>query len=219
MSRRPNFKEGLAQRGISEDVFKRGLLVTMAQANVLTKGISATEAEAKKFYEQNVSKTNPAARYYTPELVQVAVIVTRAQKDAEAALSDLNRGIPWQTVVQKYSVDDSKANSGILPPTLKGRTRASTIAGLESAIFAMKVGERIGPRNFAGAWWIIRCLDKKPEQTLKYEDVKSECMVGAKLVKAGPDAGKKVQAGFDEFQKDSKLKAFWPQYSEAVKIE
>lgn len=219
LAKRKNFKENLQRQGLTEEQFKSNLKLQMAQTNVLTKGVKVTDAEIREFYHQNTNPKNPNARFYMPETVQLAVIVTRTEEDAKKALADLNRGIAWATVVKNYSLDDSKENDGVLPPTVRGRTRASTIPGLEDAVFGMKVGDRIGPRQFAGAWWIIRCLDKRPAQTLPFEEVKTECEIGAKLVKAGPETAKKVETRFAEFQKNAEVKAFWPQYSEVIKIQ
>jgi foldase protein PrsA len=219
LAKRKNFKENLQRQGLTEEQFKSNLKLTMAQANVLTKGVKVTEAEIREFYRRNSDPKNPTARFYLPETVQLAVIVTRTEEDARKALADLNRGIAWSTVVKNYSLDDSKENDGVLPPTVRGRTRASTIPGLEDAVFGMKVGDRIGPRQFAGGWWIIRCLDKRPAQKIPFQEVRTECEVGAKLVKAGPETVRKVEAKFAEFQKNAEIKAFWPQYAEAVKTK
>lgn len=219
LKKQPNFDQTLRAQNQTPEQFKQGLRVSMAQAAVVAKGVDVSDKEIKAFYDTNVDKKNENARFYRPDLVQIAVIVTETQAEARQAQTDLANGIAWTTVVEKYSKDQSKANNGILPPTLRGRTRAAQVPGLEEEIFKMKVGDSLGPKNFAGAWWIIRCLEKQPEYTLKFDDVKGQCEIGAKLVKAGPDAVKKAETGFAEFQKEADIKAFWPQYTEALKIK
>jgi parvulin-like peptidyl-prolyl isomerase len=216
--KKPNYKETLARTRLTESDLKRAFRISLAQAAVLNQGVTVTDPEIRRFYERNVDKKNPNARYYTPETIQIAVIVTRTEEEAKKARQQL-RLKSWAAVVKEFSVDMSKANNGLLPPTLRGRTRASKIAGLEDDLFRMKVGEQMGPRRFAGAWWIIRCVDRKPEKTLPFEQVKDECRTGAMLLKGIPANAKKVQEGFEEFQKKANIQAFWTQYKQAVSAQ
>lgn len=215
----PKLPEMLASRGLTVADFKDSLRLTMARNNVLTNGIKVSDAEARAFYKKNIDKKNPNAAFYTPESTQIAVIVTRTEADAKKAQADLSRGIAWPTVVKTYSQDNSKANDGVLPVTFRGRSRASQIPGLENLLFSMKIGDEVGPRQFAGAWWIIRCMDKKAAVTRSYDDVKDDCLTGAAVLKGGEANVKQAQAAFVEFQKDSKLQSFWPNYADAVKMK
>ena len=45
---------------------------------------------------------------------------------------------------------------------------------MEDAIFRMLPGQRIGPRKFGTSWWIINCIQHKPELTMKYKDVRED---------------------------------------------
>ncbi|MCC6484190.1 MAG: peptidyl-prolyl cis-trans isomerase [Armatimonadetes bacterium] len=215
----PKLAEILARRGLNLGDFKENLRLSMAKANVLTNGIKVSDSDVKAFYEKNIDKKNPNAAFYTPESVQIAVIVTKTEAEAKKAQADLSRNIPWPTVVKTYSQDNSKANDGVLPPTFRGRSRSSQIPGLEDLIFSMKIGEQVGPKQIVGAWWIIRCLDKKPAVTRSFADVKDDCLTGAALLKGGNANIKKRQTAFSEFQKNAKVQAFWPNYAEAVKVK
>lgn len=219
LAEEPGFDEGLRQRGVDAGTFKRQLKLSMAQAAVIGKGVDVTDEEVQKFYKENIDKTNPQALFYTPEMVQLAVIVTQTEAQAQAALKELNAGKPWEEVVEKHSQDSSKINRGILPPTFRGRTNSSQVPGLDSTIFAMKQGDQVGPRQFAGAWWIIRCLDRKSEVLQPFDKVKEQATTGAILVKAGPERMKEAEAGFAEFRAKAETNAFWPQYAEAVKVQ
>ena len=99
LKKEPKLREMLAQRGLSEAQFRESLMMATAQANVLSKGVTVTDAEARRFYDANVNKSNPNAVFYTPESVQIAVIVTQTEARSRLANADLNRNIPWQTVV------------------------------------------------------------------------------------------------------------------------
>lgn len=219
LSEEPGFDEGLRQRGIDAAAFKRQLKLSLAQAAVIGKGVDVTDEEVRKFYKENIDKSNPQALFYTPDMVQLAVIVTQTKAQAQTALKELNEGKPWEEVVEKHSQDSSKMNKGILPPTFRGRTNSTQVPGLDATIFAMKQGDQVGPRQFAGAWWIIRCLDRKSEVIQPFEKVVEQATTGATLVKAGPDRMKEAEAGFAEFRAKAETNAFWPQYSDAVKVQ
>ena len=106
----------------------------------------------------------------------------------------------------------------MIPTIVRGRNNLGKINGLEDAIFDLKIGSDLGPRQFAGAWFIIKCLDRQSARTLPFDQVKEECRAGAMLVKGLPVNGKKMEGEFQQFQKDSLCQAFWPAYKEVVKL-
>jgi parvulin-like peptidyl-prolyl isomerase len=212
--KRADVKESLRASGQTADEYKYGLRIALATANSLSKGASVSDAEVKQFYEANIRKNNPTARYYIPETSVVAVIVTRTEDECKKALSELTNGMPFNRVVEKYTMDQSTRNTGgVLPPIQKGRTQADRIAGLESAIFGLKIGQQIGPRKFADGWWIIRCLERKEAQTLPFDQVKEECRTQVLLSKGAPKNARAMEEEFANFRKTAKVQAFWRQYA------
>ncbi len=212
----PVVAKALKSSGKSPDEIRRAIRIQLAKSNVVTKGITVTDAEVKKYYDANIDKRNSSASFYTPEKTTIQVIVTTTQAEALKAQDDLRKGIPFGTVAKTYSRDKSKANGGILPTIQRGRSGVTRLAEMENAIFAMKIGDQIGPREFVKAWWIIKCLEKQPEVVQSFEKVKTECRTGALMMKGLPLNGKKVQDGFAAYQKDAKVQAFWRQYENAV---
>lgn len=215
-SKQAGFAQNLAKTGQTIEEFKRSLRLGMAQEAVLNRGVQVTDADIHKFYTLNTDPKNPKARYYTPEITQIAVIVTTTEADVKAAQTALNQGVSWQDAAKKYSKDRSKDSGGLMPPIPRGRTRTSQVPGMEDAIFGLKIGEQLGPRKFAGAWWLIRCLDKKPAVTRPFEEVKEECKTGAMLTKGLPANAPKTQTDFADFQKKATVQAFWERYKNAV---
>ena len=211
----PNFAQNLASSRQTEDDLRHSLRVSMAQTAVLTKGVTATEADARAFYNKNIDKNNPTSRYYTPDAVQVAVIVTATPQAANQAVLDLAGGMSFAQAAQKYSKDASASNGGLLPPVVKGRSNLSKIAGLEDQLFKMQVGQQLSAVKIANAWWIIRCVGTAPATTQPYDKVKDEALLGAQLEKGLPVNGQTMQTGFAQFQRDSKITPVWPQYKPA----
>src|SRR5262249_30331990 len=157
----------------------------------MNRGVTVTDQEIRRFYDRNVDKKNSRALYYKPEIAQIAVVVTTKEEDCRKAFAEYKNGVSWKRVVQNYSEDKrNPASDGILPAIARGRTQWAKVPALEETIFGLKIGGMAGPQKFAGAWWIIRCIDKKPEKIISFEQVKEDCRTGAQLLKGIPANGK-----------------------------
>jgi parvulin-like peptidyl-prolyl isomerase len=215
-SQQPQFQANLKSTHQTPDDVKHSLKVNLAQAAVFNKGISVSDSDIHAFYDHNTDKHNPNARYYRPETVQLAVIITDKPANVNQALHDLARGVPFATAAKAYSKDRSAANGGLLPAIQRGRLDPKKFPGLEKRLFNMQPGEQIDRVKIAGAWWIIRCLNKQSEATVPFDKVKEECRMGAMLAKGLATNGKNMQDEYAAFQKEAEIKALWPQYAEAV---
>ncbi len=218
--KQPNFAQNLkASRQTPEDV-KHSLLVNLAQAAIYNKGITVSDADIHAFYDRNTDRRNPQARYYHPEAVQVAVIVTDKPADMDRALHELARGVSFADVARAYSKDQrSAANGGLLPVVQRGRVDPKKFPGLEAKLFGLKPGEQIDRVQIAGAYWIIRCLSHTPETTIPFEQVKDECREGAMLSKGLAANGKSMQDEYTAFQKEAEVKVLWPQYKDTLPVK
>jgi parvulin-like peptidyl-prolyl isomerase len=205
--------------GQAEGAVKRELMIQMAKARVATIGVDVTDADIKKFYQENIDPSNPHAQFYQPETVTLSVIETKNQ-DAIQKASDalmISRE-PFDAVARQYSEDPTKLQGGQLPPVLRGRTNLSLIPGMEKAVFDLSVGQIYGPAKFANSWWIIQCDDKEPAVAEPFNSVKDECRDGAALLKGLPVRAAQVQTDFETFQKNSKIRSMLPQYQNAVQF-
>ena len=216
MSRRPSFSAALAQSGIPESDFKQNLRVQLAETNVITQNVTASEADAQAYYKAQASPNNPAAQFYRPAEVSLRAIATATEAQAKQAQAELASNTPFELAATTYSLDTSKTNGGLLAPLAFGRSPLHRIPALEQQIFAMKVGSQIGPISFANQWWIFRCQDKAPAKTTPYSEVQEQCLTGAKLAKGTAQNSKRIQQEFADFQHTSNLQAFWPQYQKVI---
>lgn len=216
LSSRPNFAQALAQSGMQESDFKENLRIQLAETNVITQGVAATDADAQVYYKAQSSPANPTAQFYHPAEVSLRAIATLSQPQAQKALAELASQTPFELAASTYSVDTSRSNGGLLAPLAFGRRPLHQAPALEQRIFAMKVGDQIGPVFFADKWWIFRCQDKSPAATVPYSQVQDQCLVGAKLAKGTALNSRRIQQEFLDFQHTSNLQAFWPQYQRAI---
>ncbi len=218
MSKRPGFAQALAQSGMLEGDFKYNLRVQLAETNVITQGVTVTEADARNYYALQSNPSNPKAQFYHPAEVSLRAIATATQGQAHLALTELNAQTPFELVATTYSLDTSRSNGGLLAPLALGRSPLHADPALEQQIFSMTVGSQVGPVFFARQWWIFRCQDKAPATTIPYDQVQDQCLTGAKLLKGTALNSKKIQQEFTDFQHSSNLQAFWPQYQKVVSV-
>ena len=216
MAARPNFAQALAQNSMTEGDFKEALRVQLAETNVITQGVTATDADAQAYYKAQSDPNNLKAQFYHPAEVSLRAIATPTQPLAQKALAELASQTPFELAANTYSTDTSRTNGGLLAPLAFGRSPLHQAPALEQSVFAMKVGDQIGPVSFAGKWWIFRCLNKAPATTTPYAEVQDQCLTGAKLVKGTAQNSQRIQQEFLDFQHQSNLQAFWPQYQRVV---
>ena len=216
ISKDPRFLPALAASGMSISDYKKSLRVKLAQAAVLTKGVTVTDAEIRDFYNKESDPRNPQAQFYKPDTITFRVIAAPNQATAQHALAELGANTPFELVAAQDSIDPSKNNGGQIAPLQRGRSPLSQNPALEATLFNMKVGQTSSPLLFNHGWWIFRCEDKTLGQALPYEGIKDEARLGAEILKGTKLNGRTIQAEFQDFQRSSTLQAFWPQYRQAV---
>ena len=213
---RPTFTQSLAQAHETPADFRRGLRLEMMAANLVSQDIKVTDADLKAYYQKNIDPRGGAQRYYSPPRVTMEVIVTRTAAQAQKALAELTHGTDFGSVAKKYSADRSAAKGGVLPPIQQGFDPHDRFKGLSALIFSLKPGQQVGPRQFAGAWWIIRALHVDPPITEQFDDVKLDCRVLTALDKAARTNPTKFRDALTDFRSKSTVQAFWPQYAGAI---
>ena len=216
MNSRPNFAQALAKSGILEGDFRENLRVQLAETNVITEGVTATDADARAYYQVQSNPSNVKAQFYRPAQISLRAIATKTEPQARQALAELASQTPFELVATTYSQDTSAKNGGLLAPLTFGRSLLHKTPALEQSVFAMKIGDQIGPVQFSHEWWIFRCQDKAPAVTVPYAQVQDQCLTGAKLIKGAAQNGKRITREFNDFQHSSSLQVFWPQYQRAI---
>jgi parvulin-like peptidyl-prolyl isomerase len=212
----PGFAESLKKTRQTPDDVKAGIRSALTSQALVSKGVTVTDEEARSFYAANTNPRNPQARYYRPETVRVAVILSDKPDDIKNALHDLASGAAFTQVAAHYSKDQSKADGGLLPPIRRGSTDAKKFPGLEAALMGMRPGQQIDTFKTANALWIIRCVEHGAEEKVPYDKVKEECRQGALLTKGAQANGQSLQAQLQAFHRDAKIDIVRAEYKEAL---
>ncbi len=212
----PNFQAALASANMTVGDFKRSLRVKLSQSNVLTEGVTVSDAEVRQFYNTQIDPNNPSAQFYTPEVISLRAIAVRTQPEAQRVLQELAANTPFELAAAEFSQDSSKSNGGLIQPLQRGRSPLSKSPDVENTLFGLKVGQVSAPVSFNKGWWIFRCEDKAPGKAKPFDSVKDDCRIGALVVKGTQQKGAAIQAEFQDFERSSNLQSFWPQYEQAV---
>jgi hypothetical protein len=83
----------------------------------------------------------------------------------------------------------------------------------------MKVGQVVGPKLFAGAWWTIKCLDRTVERTNSFNEVKEDCKTSALVAKGYALNGKRLDKEFADYVQAANIQPFRPYYRDAVSFK
>ena len=212
----PDFERALTARGLTLDAYRDALRVRLAQSMVYSQGVTVSDAEVRDWYKNASNPATPNAPYYRPETVSLSAISVPTPALAQRAMKEINSGTPFPLVATAYSTDESKAQGGAIQPLVRGHNPVSKTPALENALFKLPVGGTYGPVEFNKMQWIFHCNTKAPSQTLPFSAVETEARQNALTAKGLKINGPRIAKEFADFQHSSKMKAFWPQYEQAV---
>ena len=142
----------------------------------ITPQIQITDAQTKEFYD-----THPEL-FKKPEQVKASHILIKADESAsdedkakarkkiEDVQAKLKKGEKFDDLAKQYSEGPSNTKGGDLGYFSRGQM----VKPFEDAAFSMKKGEVSDIVVTRFGYHLIQVMDKKPESTTGYEDVKSQ---------------------------------------------
>ena len=177
------YKKFLADSGVNDaDVYQEvgRNMKSAAYGKSLLVGKAVTEEQAKKFYDANVAK----GMFNVPEQVHVQFILVRtSDKDSESVRSDARKraeeaakrataGEDFTALAKQYSQDGSASRGGDIGLVPRG----VMFPNFEEIAFSSKPGTVSPVFETPKGFNVMKVLEKKPESTRSYEDVKSALM-------------------------------------------
>jgi foldase protein PrsA len=158
-----DYQKFLKQQGMTNDdvLFQQKLttLRTKLQENVTAGKDKVTDAQISAYYDKN------KARFATPEMRDVRIVLTKTEAQANAAKKALEAGGTWKDVAKKYSIDDAtKGNGGLLSGIAKGQQEKA----LDDAIFGADKSKIGGPVKTQFGWYVyeVEKITPADQQTL-----------------------------------------------------
>jgi peptidyl-prolyl cis-trans isomerase C len=204
------FNEYLKQLKLSEagikDKFKTGLAVQQFVEKKFGQKALVSDQESKAFYDSNPGLFKiPEQVHASHILIKVAPKADAAQKTAarkkiEDIQKQLKNGDDFSELAKKVSDCPSSAKGGDLGYFRRGQM----VKPFEDVAFSLKPGDVSGIVETDFGFHIIKVLDKKPETTLAYEQVKDR--LAAKL--KNDKIQKATDSYVDQLKKDAKIERY-----------
>lgn len=93
----PQIKQAISEQRLALEDFRQRTRVFLAEFNLRTKGVTVTEQEVKKIYDEN------KRAFYRPASARVRTILVQNPEVRKQIDDDLKRGFNFQSIVNKYS--------------------------------------------------------------------------------------------------------------------
>ncbi|UCD58742.1 MAG: peptidylprolyl isomerase [Candidatus Hydrogenedentota bacterium] len=174
------FKDALKRMEISEaDIrseFRRGKAIEQLIDEKVVRKITLSDEETKSYYDNNPDLfTQPEQLRASHILIKVEPEADKSQKDQarkklEGIQQKLQEGEDFAALAQEFSQGPSSANGGDLGYFGRGQM----VKPFEEAAFALKPGEVSDIVESKFGYHLVKVIDRKPETTIAYEDVKDK---------------------------------------------
>lgn len=204
------FKTALTRMNLTEVALQLRIKQRLAIQKAIDVKIGNTivikDEESKKFYD-----THP--RYFKqPEEVRARHILIKlapeadeaqkveAQKKIKAVQQKLRDGEDFAKVAKDFSEGPSSINGGELPAFKRG----DMVKPFEDAAFALKSNEISDVVQTRFGYHIIKVVEKKPERTIGYEEIKKQLTAYLKQQKINQE----VSSYLNELRKTAKIEKF-----------
>lgn len=157
----PNFVKGFLQSGLTMDDLKYDVKVQLAEFKVTTMGVTITDFQVKKFYDDN------PRQFTLPKRYTIRVIATSDADKKKAIDAELQKKTPFADVATKYSEDISRLEGGLVG------TLSEDVLGdnMKTIVTNLKEGEVTpwlkGQNNTEIKVYVEKIL---PSEVVKYDD-------------------------------------------------
>ena len=155
-------QQGLTETQVREDI--RAQLVSEKIFKKVSSDVNVTEADVKKYYEQNKSQ------YGTPEQRDVAHILVKKKELADKLYKQVTGGANFATLAKRYSQDPGSKKLGGKLTISKGQT----VGPFDKMAFKLKTGQISQPVHTDFGYHIIKALGPiKAAKTTAYKQVQA----------------------------------------------
>lgn len=170
----PNFLKSMSAMGLSSDMIKHDLVVSMCEDRIITKGIKVSKEDVDSYITDNPKS------FVTPATVDLLWILVNTPEQKDAAEKDIASGQKFDAVASKYSqAPDARARQY----HYNIRVLDAMPAPLKSAVADLAEGKATDWIQVSQTQWARFYVDKKtPEKAQKIDATVKE-MVERKLAR------------------------------------
>ncbi len=204
------FKNALTQANLSEAIIrtqlKQGMAIQQFIDTHIVQKATVSDQEMKAFYESS------PGLFKQPEEVRASHILLKADPQADKSKGAearkklltikerLEKGEDFAALAQEFSQGPSSAKGGDLGYFRRGQM----VQPFEEAAFALRPGEVSDIVETGFGYHLIKVIEKKPETTIPFEDVKDRLQQYLKQQKVQ----EQVKLCIDELKGKAKVERF-----------
>lgn len=213
MRENPQVKQAITERKqFTLEDLRRETRFRMIHFNLLTKGVTVTEQEVKKFYEDNKQ------RFYRPATVMVRTLVVRDPKVRQQIDEDLKRGFNFRSIVQKYSQNPAAGvQSGETEITMEGPVdntpQGQAFLRVRQALQNLKPGAISDWISFGQEQVRMEVITRNSGRQLPYEEVKETIREQLMLQKSA-QTGRDLNLEIAKRMANAKIEVLYPKWKE-----
>jgi foldase protein PrsA len=173
------YKQQLKAQGLTDKDVKDGIRAQLIREKIsekVTKDVSVSDSDAKKYYDDHKSQYQQPAQ---PESRDVRHILVKSHALALTVYNKLKGGGDFSKLALKYSIDPSKTTGGRLT-VCKQKTVScplKTVAPFEKVAFSLKTNEISKPVHTQFGWHVIQAVGPvnppKKATTIPFDQVKA----------------------------------------------
>jgi foldase protein PrsA len=173
------YQQQLKAQGLTDKDVKDGIRSQLIREKIsekVTKDVSVSDGDAKKYYDSHKSQYQQPAQ---PESRDVRHILVKSRATAMVVYNKLKAGGDFSKLALKYSIDPSKTSGGRLT-VCKEKTVScplKTVAPFEKAAFSLKTNEISKPVHTQFGWHVIQPVGPvnppKKATTIPFNQVKA----------------------------------------------
>ncbi len=209
----PQIKQAITeQKQITLDDFRREVRAQLIVFNLQTKGVTVTEQEVQKFYQENKQ------RFYRPASVTVRALTVRNPNILQQIDEDLKRGFNFRTIAQKYEQNPAAGvQTGETEIQLEGPVentpQGQAFLRLRNALKDVKPGGITGWIDFGQEKVRIEVITRNPGRQLPYEEVK-ETIREQLMLQKGAQTGRDLNLELAKRLANAKIEVLAPRWKE-----
>lgn len=208
----PNFNQVLKASGVPFTDYHQYLKMQMVEEGMLGQGVKLTKAQEDEYYRIESNPANPRSLFCLPGTLNLSAINGDTLRNAQAAMAQLEKGVPFAKVAAKYSVDASRQYGGRLIPVQRGTSPLAREPQVEAQVFQLEPGQTLGPIKFENMYWIFHCDTKLPVKVIPQFQVEDQVHDGALMIEGAGVNGAKLEKQFEQFRASAKIQSFWSRY-------
>ena len=208
-----NFDLWLTTHGRTLDSLRDEVRRQLTVENVLTEGVTVSDAEAALFYSSNKEALG------LPEQFRFSRISVEDQDTARKVDAALKKGTPFEELARKHSFDMYKVTGGRVPDPVNAdpKTDALEREVMERAL-KLEIGKASGPIKTDDYWVFVRVDEKIAPRAPELADVQDLLLAELRVRKGGAAKIKAAEERMQQLRRESKVQIFRPEYQHIVKL-